>query len=97
MKNALIAILLCGVAVAACDARRVDETEQAEAAASSVDKDWDEGAAGETGVNIKADMDKGEVELKLPGGIAGKVSIRTALSPMRNSILMAWAAILVPS
>ena len=39
MKNALIAILLCGVAVAACEARRVDETEQAEAAASSVDKD----------------------------------------------------------
>jgi hypothetical protein len=39
MKNALIAILLCGVAVAACDARRVDETEQAEAAASSFDKD----------------------------------------------------------
>ena len=67
MKNALIAILLCGVAVAACDARRVDETEQAEAAASSVDKDWDEGAAGETGVNIKADMEKGEVELKLSG------------------------------
>jgi hypothetical protein len=75
MKNALIAILLCGVAVAACDARRVEEKEKAETAAISVDKDWDEGAAGDTGVNIKADMEKGEVELKLPGGIAGKVSI----------------------
>ncbi len=97
MKNALIAILLCGVAVAACDARRVYETEQAEAAASSVDKDWDEGAAGETGVNIKADMEKGEVELKLPGGIAGKVSIPDGIESDANSILMAWAAILVPS
>ena len=81
MKNALIAILLCGAAVAACDARRVEEKEKAEAAASSVDKDWDEGAAGDTGVNIKADMEKGEVELKLPGGIAGKVSIPAGIEP----------------
>jgi hypothetical protein len=81
MKNALIAILLCGAAVAACDARRVEEKEKAEAAAISVDKDWDEGAAGDTGVNIKADMEKGEVELKLPGGIAGKVSIPAGIEP----------------
>lgn len=75
MKNALIAILLCGVAIAACDARRAEEKEQAETAAISVEKDWDEGAAGDTSVNIKADMEKGEVELKLPGGIAGTVNI----------------------
>lgn len=79
MKNALIAILLCGAAVAACDARRVEDKEKAEAAAVSVAKDWDKGAAGDTGLNIKADMESGEVELKLPGGIAGKVTIPEGL------------------
>jgi hypothetical protein len=85
MKNALIAILLCGVAVAACDARRAQELEATEQAAISVDKDWADGtdssSSGEAGLNIKADMESGEVELKLPGGVEGRVKIPEGLGP----------------
>jgi hypothetical protein len=82
MKNALIAILLCGVAVAACDANRVEEQEKAaQQAAISVDSDWEDGKSGNTGINIKADMESGEVELKLPGGLEGKVKIPDGLEP----------------
>ena len=82
MKNALIATLLCGVAVAACDANRAQEQEKVtEQAAISTDSDWDNGKAGDGGVNIKADMESGEVELKLPGGLEGKVKIPEGLEP----------------
>lgn len=70
MKNALLAILLCGVAVAACEQQASvpapPETPQVEA-------QWREG--GERDVNIRADLQSGQVELKLPGGLEGKVRL----------------------
>jgi hypothetical protein len=76
MKNALLAILLCGVAVAACE----DRAEKAQPPATvAVEGDWDAGADAGGGtnvdVNIHADAQTGEVELKLPGGIEGKVKL----------------------
>jgi hypothetical protein len=83
MKNALLAILLCGAAVAACNANRKDEVEDKRVQGVTVDAEWegDKGAAGfpESGVNIQADMEKGRVELKLPGGIGGTVNLPEGL------------------
>mgnify|MGYP002777084701 CR=1 FL=1 len=76
MKNALIAILLCGVAVAACE-RQAQEPKQAE---DTTTLGW-EGSetANDANVNIRADTETGEVELKLPGGIEGKVKLPAGL------------------
>ena len=83
MKNALIAILLCGVAVAACNANRADKQEVEKAAQISIDSadaaSNIDGSTNDAGVNIKADMESGEVELQLPGGLAGKVKIPAGL------------------
>lgn len=72
MKNALLAILLCGVAVTACEQKaaveRPSEPPQVEA-------QWNEGEGTRADVSIKADMESGEVELTLPGGLAGKVRL----------------------
>lgn len=84
MKNALIAILLCGVAIAACDANRQEKVEQGSTAEITLE-DRDDGrdiaASGRGEANIKADMESGEVELKLPGGLEGKVKIPEGLEP----------------
>ncbi|WP_017669392.1 hypothetical protein [Sandarakinorhabdus sp. AAP62] len=82
MKNALIAILLCGVAIAACDANRKEKLEEgttAEIALENSEENSSDGGKGE--LNIKADMESGEVELKLPGGLAGKVKIPEGMEP----------------
>lgn len=83
MKNALLAILLCGVAVAACNANRKDAVEDKRGQGVTVDAAWDgdKGAAAiaDAGVNIQADMEKGRVELKLPGGIGGTVNLPAGL------------------
>jgi hypothetical protein len=83
MKNALIAILLCGVAVAACDANRKDKLAEATTAEITLENSEDSSASatGNDGVNIKADMESGEVELKLPGGLEGKVKIPEGMEP----------------
>lgn len=84
MKNALIAIFLCGVAIAACDARRADKVEDGTTAEFTLENNAESagGAATEDdGVNIKANMESGEVELKLPGGLEGKVKIPDGLEP----------------
>jgi hypothetical protein len=86
MKNALIAILLCGVAIAACDANRQEKVEDGTTAEITLEdkSDASGGGAGgklDDGINIKADMESGEVELKLPGGLEGKVKIPDGLEP----------------
>ena len=83
MKNALIAILLCGVAVAACNASREDRLEAEKAARISLSANSETGLvdAEAGGVNIKADMESGEVELQLPGGLQGKVKIPAGMQP----------------
>ncbi len=81
MKNALIAILLCGAVVAACEQR--SERAAAVQPGSEVETSWaldDADKAGEGGgVNFRADVDSGEVELKLPGGLQGKVTLPEGL------------------
>ena len=76
MKNALIAILLCGVAVTACNAER-EKLEEKQGV--TVDAEWEGNRESpglpSAGVDIKADMESGRVELKLPGGLEGKVTI----------------------
>lgn len=83
MKNALIAILLCGVAIAACDANRQEKVESGTTAEITLEDNDDSRAGGraDDGINIKADMESGEVELKLPGGMEGKVKIPDGLEP----------------
>lgn len=78
MKNALIAILLCGVAVAACDANRKEQVAADNSAEISIDA-GDDGEKTIAGVDIKADMESGEVEMRLPGGLQGKVRIPAGL------------------
>jgi hypothetical protein len=81
MKNALIAILLCGVAVAACE----DRSKKAEPATDvAIEGDWNAGADsgagdGEVNVNIHADAETGALELKLPGGIEGTLKLPKGL------------------
>ncbi|WP_310474626.1 hypothetical protein [Sandarakinorhabdus sp.] len=86
MKNALIAILLCGVAVAACDANRKEKLEEGTTAEITLENNEDSSSDAGKGdgsgeLNIKADMESGEVELKLPGGLEGKVKIPAGLEP----------------
>jgi hypothetical protein len=76
MKNALLAILLCGVAVAACEQRRTVETPPE---TPQVEAEWREGGATRAEVDIRADMESGEVALKLPGGLEGKVKLPEGL------------------
>lgn len=84
MKNALIAILLCGVAVAACDASRKD-AEASHGTTISIDADSDTGKAaistGKEDVAIRADMESGELEMQLPGGLGGKIKLPDGLQP----------------
>lgn len=78
MKNALLAILLCGVAVAACEDRAQKPDPAAEPApVVEIEREWnaDASGSGDVDVNIHADAQTGEVELKLPGGIEGKVKL----------------------
>ena len=82
MRNALIAILLCGVAVAACNAEREARVEAAKSAQITLAASDDAGnvdGKDDGGLNIKVDTDSGEVELKLPGGLEGKVRIPEGL------------------
>ena len=83
MRDALIAILLCGVAVAACEARKADTSEpvaiSADFAAAS-DADVKAGKAGDSAaVQFQADTDSGEMALKLPGGIEGRIKLPEGL------------------
>jgi len=74
MKQALIAILLCGVAVAACE----DRTEKPQPAdTAQIEADWNARPEGgsDVDVNIRADAESGKLELKLPGGIEGKLKL----------------------
>lgn len=76
MRDALIAILLCGVAVAACE---VNQTEK-QAAASSAEiigemaADF-EADSKQAGVQFRADTEAGEMQVRLPGGIEGKFKL----------------------
>lgn len=81
MKNALLAILLCGVAVAACDARREQAEAAPEAAVAIQIDEKDAAELGKSSVSLRADMESGEVEMKLPGGIEGKVNLPEGLEP----------------
>ncbi|WP_353217008.1 hypothetical protein [Sandarakinorhabdus sp.] len=77
MRDALIAILLCGVAVAACeDGKAVKPSEPAAITAEAGDKAEDSGTdTSRTVVQFSADSDSGEVALRLPGGISGKLQL----------------------
>lgn len=81
MRDALIAILLCGVAVAACeDGKAAKPAEPAAIAAEAGDKadDTAEDSAADTSrtvVQFSADSDSGEIALRLPGGISGKMQL----------------------
>ena len=82
MKNALIAILLSGAAVVACNAQQdADKIEAKSGTEISVDANSDANSDGRAdigddgGVNIRANMESGEVQLKLPGGLEGTVKI----------------------
>ena len=85
MKNALIAILLCSVAVAACERRSDEPAPSSETAAGETGEgstlEWNGDAAGEGNidVNIRADASTGKVELKLPGGIEGSLKLPRGL------------------
>lgn len=82
MRNALIAILLCGVAVAACNAERearVEADKSAQITLAASDDAGNVDGKDDGGLNIKVDTDSGEVELKLPGGLEGKVRIPEGL------------------
>jgi hypothetical protein len=71
MRDALIAILLCGAAVAACEVKDVPKAEPA-----VVEAEWDDSSDGAgSDVNIRADIQTGKVELKLPGGLEGTVRL----------------------
>ena len=80
MKNALLAILLCGVAVVACNSER-DAVEDKPTPQISVADTASLPAASsdDAGIDIRADMESGEVALKLPGGLEGKVKIPKGL------------------
>jgi hypothetical protein len=78
MKNALLAILLCGVAVVWYAQRGDDQPKRL-----TSDTSWDLGKApatrdgreSEGAVQFSANTDTGEMELRLPGGIQGKMRI----------------------
>ena len=80
MKQSLIAIFLCGVAVAACEADS-SKAVRPESADAAVSADWDDRevasdlARDDAGLRVRADMEGGEVALKLPGGIEGKLKL----------------------
>lgn len=75
MRDALIAILLCGVAVAACEANQSDrEAEKAAAVSAELAADLDSDRGG-TGVQFRADTNSGDIQLRLPGGIEGKFKL----------------------
>jgi hypothetical protein len=89
MRNALIAIILCGAAVAATESRTRDE---AVAAAditadrvADVATDWDDrnrnDKADGVEMEIHADTESGELNLKLPGGLEGRVKLPEGLEP----------------
>lgn len=77
MRDALIAILLCGLAVAACEAGQADKAETPQI---SVDlSTTDEGESSDSGLQLKADTETGEMQVKLPGGIEGKIKLPEGL------------------
>jgi hypothetical protein len=79
MRDALIAILICGVAVAACENR--DEAKRDANAETAVETSWDHDSenSSDGGVNIQANVEGGKVELKLPGGLEGTVKLPEGL------------------
>lgn len=81
MRDALIAILLCGVAVAACEANQADKPEPLEISADfAADLEKDAKAdGGEAGVQFRADTEGGEMQVKLPGGIEGRIKLPEGL------------------
>lgn len=79
MKNALLAILLCGVAVVACNSEREAVEDKSAPQISISEADRLPASSDDAGVNIRADMESGEVALKLPGGLEGKVKIPKGL------------------
>lgn len=79
MKNALLAILLCGVAVVACNSEREAVEDKSPPRISASENTGLPASSDDAGVNIRADMESGEVALKLPGGLEGKVKIPKGL------------------
>ena len=77
MKNALVAILLCGVAVVWF------AQDEAEPRRLTGDSSWDfskapatrNGREAEGSVQFSADTETGEMKLRLPGGIEGKMRL----------------------
>ncbi|MEI6486919.1 MAG: hypothetical protein WCO11_11710 [Sphingomonadales bacterium] len=82
MKNALIAILLCGVAVVACNQHQTKLADDA-GTRISITTDGDGAGAGagdgDAEVKFKADMESGKVALALPGGLGGTLTIPKGL------------------
>ncbi|MBU6165003.1 MAG: hypothetical protein KGQ52_02595 [Alphaproteobacteria bacterium] len=81
MKNALIAILLCGFAVI-WFARDNEEPKRV-----ASDSSWNlersdkrPARAGDEGMRFRADTQSGEMQLKLPGGIEGKMRLPEGLT-----------------
>jgi hypothetical protein len=72
MRDALIAILLCGIAVAACEANQSDRRAASEPADVALSRSDDGDTAG---VQFRADTESGDIELRLPGGIQGKFKL----------------------
>ncbi|MFZ4381613.1 MAG: hypothetical protein ACOYO0_06575 [Sandarakinorhabdus sp.] len=84
MRDALIAILLCGLAVAACEANQADKPEPVEisadfAADTDTDVKRDTAGSGDAAVQFHADTDSGEMAVKLPGGIEGRIKLPEGL------------------
>lgn len=74
MRDALIAILLCGAIVATCEVKDAPKAEPA--AEAAIETSWDDsGDSSSSDVNIRADIETGKVELKLPGGLEGVVKL----------------------
>ena len=78
MKNALIAILLCGAAVVWFGNREEEPKAIASDTSWHLDARGDDGKDGD--VRFSADTAKGEMRLKLPGGIEGKMRLPDGLA-----------------
>ncbi len=76
MKNAMIAILLCGAAVVWFQSREDDRIK----IKSDIETSWISNDRGDDKVSLKADTQTGQVEVQLPGGIGGKVRLPEGLS-----------------
>jgi hypothetical protein len=76
MRDALIAILLCGVAVAACEANQSERAAARDNAELAIETAGDFSADDDrAGVQFRADTESGDIQVRLPGGIEGKFKL----------------------